>query len=270
MQGLGNDYIYLDYTNEQKINIDNIENLVKFLSDRHFGVGADGVIFIYSSRVADFKMKMYNADGTEAQMCGNGIRCVGKYVYDKKLTHKKIITIETKAGIKTLKLYVKQDKVFQVMVDMGEPIITANEIPVLLEKDDEINNLKLKIIDRKFNIICVSMGNPHAIIIENKIDEAIVKKYGPMIEKDSHFPERTNVEFIQVIDKNHLKMRVWERGTGETLACGTGACAALVACSLKKITYRSAYIELLRRKFKNRVERKKQSCIHDWTSRDGF
>lgn len=252
MQGLGNDYIYIDCTNGQII--DNIENTAKFLSDRHFGIGADGVILITTSYVADFKMIMYNADGTEGGMCGNGIRCVAKYVYDKKLTDKQIITIETKSGIKTLKLYVKQGKVFQVMVDMGEPIFSAKEIPVDLSENEDINNLELKIQDRQFTACCISIGNPHAVIVSNKIDDDLVKKYGPLIEMDSRFPDRTNVEFVQIIDRNHIKMRVWERGTGQTLACGTGACASVVACCKKGLIYRSTYVELLRWKSKSTVE----------------
>lgn len=243
MQGLGNDYVYIDCTNRQKI--EHMENLVRFLSDRHFGIGADGVIFICSSKIADFQMKMYNADGTEAGMCGNGIRCVGKYVYDNGLTQKQIVTIETKSGIKTLQLYVKEGKVFQVKVDMGTPILNAKDIPVIIDKEKDINNVRLKVFDKEFEIFCVSMGNPHAIIMVNKLDEFSVEKYGQKIEIDPHFPERTNVEFIEIIDRTHIKMRVWERGTGETLACGTGACASVVACYRNKLTKEKVIVELL-------------------------
>ena len=252
MHGLGNDYIYIDCTNGERI--ENIENMVQFLSDRHFGVGADGVIFIHSSIIADFKMVMYNADGSEAEMCGNGIRCVAKYVYDKKLINKQIKTIETKSGVKTLKLYVKQDKVFQVMVDMGEPIFSEKDIPVLLREDENVDRIKMNILDREFDASCISMGNPHVVIISNILDDELVNKYGPVVEKDSRFPERTNVEFVQIIDRSHIKLRVWERGTGETLACGTGACAAVVTCCKKGLIYRSTYVDLLRWKFKSAME----------------
>lgn len=247
MQGLGNDYVYIDCTKEKKI--ENKEKLVRFLSDRHFGVGSDGVIFIHYSKVADFKMEMYNSDGTEAGMCGNGIRCVGKYVYDKKLTQKQVITVETKAGIKMLRLYVKQEKVFQVMVDMGEPILDVKDIPVILKENENINNLKIKALYKEFSTFCISMGNPHCVIVESKLNESLAEKYGPIIENDEHFPEKANVEFVQIIDRNHIKMRVWERGTGQTLACGTGACAAVAACYLKGFIYRNAFVELPGRKF---------------------
>ena len=241
MHGLGNDYVYMDCTKQE---IEDTASLAQFVSDRHFGIGSDGLILICKSDVADFRMRMFNSDGSEAEMCGNGIRCVGKFVYDKELTNKTTVTIETLAGIKILKLNVKNGKVETVRVDMGEPILEPKKIPVMLDKEP-VTNLKLKAEDKEFTFTCVSMGNPHAITVVDDVEKFDVEKYGKVLEVDSVFPNKTNVEFIQVIDKEHVKMRVWERGSGETLACGTGACATLVACYLNKLTDRHAYIELL-------------------------
>ena len=241
MHGLGNDYVYMDCTKKE---IRDKEELAKYVSDRHFGVGSDGLILICNSNIADFKMEMFNSDGSQAEMCGNGIRCVGKFVYDKGLTQKTTITVETLSGIKILKLNLKNNKVETVRVDMGEPILNPSKIPVIAE-DEPVTNLKLKAIDREFEFTCVSMGNPHAITVVNDVKNFNVQKYGKLIEENSVFPNKTNVEFIEIIDKNHIKMRVWERGTGETLACGTGACATLVGCCLNNLTERKAYIELL-------------------------
>ena len=241
MHGLGNDYVYMDAIHQQ---IDNESDLAQFVSDRHFGIGSDGLILICKSDVADFKMKMFNSDGSEAEMCGNGIRCVGKFVYDKGLTNKDKITIETLAGIKTLLLNVKEGKVETVRVDMGEPILEAKKIPVISEENPVIN-LKLKALDKEFLFTCVSMGNPHAITVVDDTKTFEVEKYGKILEVDSVFPNKTNVEFVQIVDKNHIDMRVWERGTGETLACGTGACATAVACYLNNLTDRHVFIKLL-------------------------
>lgn len=250
MHGLGNDYVYMDAIHQK---IDKESELARFVSDRHFGIGSDGLILICKSDKADFKMKMYNSDGSEAEMCGNGIRCVGKFVYDKKLTDKKNITVETLAGIKTLQLNVKDGKVETVRVDMGEPILEPEKIPVI-SSEVPVKNLEIQAHNKNFIFSCVSMGNPHAITIIEDTKNFDVEKYGKVLEVAQVFPKKTNVEFIEIIDKEHIKMRVWERGTGETLACGTGACATAVACNLKSLTNRHVYIELLRRNFRNRVE----------------
>ena len=241
MHGLGNDYVYMDAIHQK---IENITTLAKFVSNRHFGIGSDGLILICESKVADFKMRMFNSDGSEAEMCGNGIRCVGKFVYDKGLTTKQIVTIETLAGIKTLNLNTKDGKVQTARVDMGEPILEASKIPVISE-EMPAQNLKLKAIDKEFTFTCVSMGNPHAITVVENVKEFDVEKYGKVLEINKAFPNKTNVEFIEIVDKQNIKMRVWERGAGETLACGTGACATAVACNLTGLTSRNVNIELL-------------------------
>ena len=241
MQGLGNDYVYMDAIHQK---IENESSLAQFVSNRHFGIGSDGLILICKSDVADFKMRMFNSDGSEAEMCGNGIRCVGKFVYDKGLTDKTTVTIETLAGIKTLELNTKDGKVETVKVDMGEPILTPKEIPVISD-EEPAKNLILEAEGRKFKFTCVSMGNPHAITEVEDTEKFDVEKYGKVLEVDKAFPNKTNVEFIQIVDKNHIKMRVWERGAGETLACGTGACATAVACYLNGKTDRNVEVELL-------------------------
>ncbi|MEF2642378.1 MAG: diaminopimelate epimerase [Clostridia bacterium] len=242
MHGLGNDYVYIDCTEEQKIK--NISSLAQFISNRHFGVGSDGLILICKSDIADFKMRMFNYDGTEAEMCGNGIRCVGKFVYDKGLTKKDNITVETLAGIKKLKFNIKEGNVETVEVDMGEPILEPDKIPVISE-EAIVKNLKIKARENEFKFTCVSMGNPHAITIVDNTKDFNIEKYGPVLEKDEHFPRRANIEFIELVDKNNIKMRVWERGAGETLACGTGACASVVACALNGYIENEANVELL-------------------------
>ena len=241
MQGLGNDYVYMDAIHQK---IENESSLARFVSNRHFGIGSDGLILICKSDVADFKMRMFNSDGSEAEMCGNGIRCVGKFVYDKGLTDKTTVTIETLAGIKTLELNTKDGKVETVKVDMGEPILNPKEIPVISD-EEPVKNLMLEAEGRKFKFTCVSMGNPHAITEVENTEKFDVEKYGKVLEVDKAFPNKTNVEFIQIVDKNHVKMRVWERGAGETLACGTGACATAVACYLNGKTDRNVEVELL-------------------------
>ena len=241
MQGLGNDYVYIDAIHQK---IENESDLAQFVSNRHFGIGSDGLILICKSDVADFKMRMFNQDGSEAEMCGNGIRCVGKFVYDKGLTNKTEITIETVAGLKKLKLNTKEGKVSTVKVDMGEPILEPEKIPVD-SNENPVKNLKLEAEGKQFNFTCVSMGNPHAITIVDEVKDFDVEKYGKVIEIDKHFPKRINVEFIQIIDKNNIKMRVWERGAGETLACGTGACASVVSCCINNQTDRKVKVELL-------------------------
>ena len=241
MHGLGNDYVYIDAINQK---IENESSLAKFVSNRHFGIGSDGLILICKSDSADFKMRMFNSDGSEAEMCGNGIRCVGKFVYDKGLTDKTIVKIETLAGIKTLVLNTKDGKVETARVDMGEPILEAEKIPVI-SKEQPVKNLELEAENKKFKFTCVSMGNPHAITIVENTKEFDVEKYGKILEVDKAFPKKANIEFAQIIDKENIKMRVWERGAGETLACGTGACATAVACNLLNLTGRKVNIELL-------------------------
>ena len=241
MHGLGNDYVYIDAIHQ---NIENISSLAQFVSNRNFGVGSDGLILICKSEVADFKMRMFNADGSEAEMCGNGIRCVGKFVYDKGLTEKTNLTIETLAGIKHLELFTKDGKVQKVKVDMGKPIFEPKDIPVIFP-ENPVKNLKLNVQEMEFDFTCVSMGNPHAVTIVQNVKDFNVEKYGKVIEKDSVFPKRTNVEFAEIIDKQKIKMRVWERGSGETLACGTGACATAVACYINGYTENEVEIELL-------------------------
>ena len=240
MEGLGNDYIYLDCISN-KLNVNNISELAKFVSNRHLGIGSDGLILLCKSEVADIKMRMFNSDGTEAEMCGNGIRCVGKLAYDKKIVTRDQITVETLAGLKTLKLHIEDGKVNLITVDMGEPILEPRKIPVISDN----NKLSIKKDDLDFDFTCVSMGNPHAVTIVNNVEKIDIEKYGPLLENDSHFPNKANIEFAQIIDKNHIKMRVWERGAGETYACGTGACATCVACYIDGLTERSVEIQLL-------------------------
>ena len=241
MHGLGNDYVYIDAINQK---IENESSLAKFVSNRHFGIGSDGLILICKSEVADFKMRMFNSDGSEAEMCGNGIRCVGKFVYDKGLTIKTTVKIETLAGIKTLILNTKDGKVETARVDMGEPILEAEKIPVI-STEEPVKNLELEAENRKFKFTCVSMGNPHAITIVENTKEFDVEKYGKVLEVDKAFPKKANIEFAQIVDRQNINMRVWERGAGETLACGTGACATAVACNLNGLTDRKVNIELL-------------------------
>ena len=242
MHGLGNDYVYMNAIDQE---INDRSELAKYVSDRHFGIGSDGLILICPSDKADFKMQMFNSDGSEAEMCGNGIRCVGKFVYDNGLTDKTVVSVETLAGIKILNLNVVDGKVETVRVDMGEPILEAKDIPVISD-EHPIKNLKLKAEDREFRFTCVSMGNPHAItFIDDDLKEFDVEKYGSVLEVDSAFPKKANIEFVNVIDDKSLKMRVWERGAGETMACGTGACGVAVASFLNGYTKRKVEIELL-------------------------
>lgn len=241
MEGCGNDYVYVNGFNTK---IDNPNKLSEIVSDRHFGIGSDGLIVINPSEVADFKMSMYNADGSEGKMCGNGIRCVAKYVYDYKMTDKEVITVETLAGIKTLKLNVENGKVKTVRVNMGSPIINAKDVPVISDKEKVINE-PVVIDGKEYGITCVSMGNPHAITFVDDTDSLKIEKIGPGFEKNEIFPDRVNTEFIQIIDRKTIKMRVWERGSGETLACGTGACASVVACVLNNLTDNKVTVKLL-------------------------
>ena len=245
MQGLGNDYVYIDCINGKEP-ID-IKNLTNRLSNRHFGVGSDGLILLCKSKVADLKMRMFNSDGSEAQMCGNGIRCVAKLAYELGLICEEITTIETLSGIKTLKLNIVNGKVKTVEVDMGAPILEATKIPVSSSAKIEDKKVKaeVKIKNKKIELTCVSMGNPHAVTFVNDIKKFKVAEYGPILENADIFPEKANIEFVEVVDKNNIKMRVWERGSGETLACGTGACSSVVASSLNGYTDRKVNVQLL-------------------------
>ena len=241
MEGCGNDYVYVNGFEEK---IDNPNEVAIAVSDRHFGIGSDGLIIINPSEVADFKMCMYNADGSEGKMCGNGIRCVAKYVYDFNLTDKDVITVETLSGIKTLKLNVENGKVKTVRVNMGAPILECDKVPVKYD-DEKMINKPVKVDGKTFNITCVSMGNPHAVTFIKDTDNLEIEKIGPKFENNEIFPDKVNTEFIQIIDKKTVKMRVWERGSGETFACGTGACASVVASVLNRLTENKVTVKLL-------------------------
>jgi len=241
MHGAGNDYIYVNCIEQQ---LENPSEIAKFVSDRHFGIGSDGLVLILPSEKADFRMRMFNSDGSEAEMCGNAIRCVGKYVYDNGLTSKTTVSIETLAGIKVLDMTVKDGKAVLVKVDMGEPILEPSKIPVKSDKELFISE-PVTIEGNTYKVTCVSMGNPHAVTYVDDVDNFPLEKVGPLMETHELYPRKINAEFVQVIDRNTLKMRVWERGAGETLACGTGACAVLVASVLNGLCERKATVKLL-------------------------
>ena len=249
MHGCGNDYIYIDGAKEK---ISDKPGLAVRLSDRHFGIGGDGVIFINPSEMADFEMEMYNADGSRGKMCGNGIRCVAKYVYDRGLTEKKELTIVSCGSVKTLWLEVEEGKVSRVRVDMGVPVLDAGEIPAdpayTLEGADEENRLidvSYKVDGKQSKMTAVSMGNPHAVIFCRDIDSLDLQASGPLFEHHPAFPGGVNTEFVEILDRKNIKMRVWERGSGETFACGTGACASLAASVLTGKTDRKVTVHLL-------------------------
>lgn len=241
MHGLGNDYVYVNCFLEK---VENPAEAAVIISNRHFGVGSDGLVLILPSDVADFKMRMFNSDGSESEMCGNAIRCVGKYVYDYKLTSKTEVSIETAAGIKYLIMTVENDKVVLVQVDMGEPVLEPSLIPVK-GNDTVFISQPVEVDGVIYDITCVSMGNPHAVTYVDDLKNLDIQVIGPKIENHSLFPNRINAEFVKVIDKQTLEMRVWERGAGETLACGTGACAVLVASVLNNLCKRKANVRLL-------------------------
>lgn len=243
MEGLGNDYVYIDCTKYDDKKVEEISKMAKKISDRHFGIGSDGLILICKSDIADFRMRMFNSDGSEAEMCGNGIRCVSKFVYDNGLTNKEQVNIETLAGIKKIDLTVENGKVVLATVNMGRPILEAEKIPVISD-EKPVKNLKLKAEDREFIFTCVSMGNPHAVTVIDDVVSFDIEKYGPILETNEKFPKKANIEFIQIIDKTHIKMRVWERGAGETLACGTGACAVCVSAILNDLVEKNEEINI--------------------------
>lgn len=251
MQGLGNDYVYVNCFQEK---IENPSELSIKVSDRHFGIGADGLILIKPSDVADFEMEMYNADGSQGAMCGNGIRCVAKYVYDYGLTDKTSITVNTKSGIKYLDLTIENGKAVQIRVNMGAPILEASRIPVVSSKERVIN--EPVIVDGKeYHITAVSMGNPHAVTYIDDVKGLEIEKIGPQFENHEIFPDRVNTEFVKVLDSHTVEMRVWERGSGETLACGTGACAVAVASILNGLTEEEVTVKLLGGDLKIRWDR---------------
>lgn len=241
MHGCGNDYIYVNCMEKM---IDDPEKVAIKVSDRHFGIGSDGLILICPSDVADFRMAMYNADGSEGMMCGNGVRCIAKYVYDYGLTDKDKISIETKSGIKYLDLTIEQGKVVLVKVNMGAPILEPQKIPVLLGEKDCIDQT-VTVDGADYQITCVSMGNPHAVTFVEDTATFPMEKIGPEFEHHKIFPDRVNTEFVQVLNRKEVNMRVWERGSGETLACGTGACATAVACVLNDRTDHEITVHLL-------------------------
>ena len=241
MHGCGNDYVYVNGFTEK---VADKPKAVVTLSDRHFGIGSDGVIFINPSEQADFEMEMYNADGTRAEMCGNGIRCVGKYVYDHGMTDKTSITVESFGKVKYLDLTVENGKVVKVKVNMGKPELTAKDVPVVAEHEQVIDE-EIIVKGKSYRMTCVSMGNPHAVVFMDDVEHLAIEEIGPYFENHERFPNRTNTEFVQVIDDSHVKMRVWERGTGETLACGTGCCATAVACVLNHLTGEHVTVQVL-------------------------
>ncbi len=228
MQGIGNDYVYVNCFEET---VKDPAAVARYVSDRHFGIGSDGLILIKPSDIADCEMDMYNLDGSQGAMCGNGIRCVAKYVYDYGIVKKENISVSTKSGIKYLDLTVRNGKVALVRVNMGSPVLTASQIPVV-SSTEEMINAPLKVNGETYYITAVSMGNPHAIVYMTDVDHLDIGEIGPYFENHMAFPDRVNTEFVEVLDDHTLKMRVWERGSGETLACGTGACAVAVASIL--------------------------------------
>ena len=250
MQGAGNDYVYINGFSE-KMSQEDKPDWVRKVSDRHFGIGSDGAIFINPSDVADFEMEMYNADGTRSEMCGNGMRCVGKFVYDKGLTDKTQFTVVSAGKIKYLDLTVENGEATQIKVNMGEPILEAKQVPVVSDNEEVIDEpIYISEVDATYNMTCVSMGNPHAVVFMDDVDNLAIEKIGPYFENHVRFPNRTNTEFVKVLDRNNVQMRVWERGTGETLACGTGCCATAVACILNGYTDDEVTVHVLGGKIK--------------------
>ncbi|MBR5597324.1 MAG: diaminopimelate epimerase [Lachnospiraceae bacterium] len=250
MQGAGNDYVYINGFTE-KISQEDKPDWVRKVSDRHFGIGSDGAIFINPSDEADFEMEMYNADGTRSEMCGNGMRCVGKFVYDKGLTDKTQFTVVSAGKIKYLDLTIENGKATQIKVNMGEPILEAKQVPVVSENEQVIDEpIFIPELEKNYRMTCVSMGNPHAIVFMEDVKNLEIEKIGPYFENHERFPNRTNTEFVKVLDRNNVQMRVWERGTGETLACGTGCCATAVACILNGFTDDEVTVHVLGGKIK--------------------
>ncbi len=244
MHGIGNDYIFINCFAENLKNID-LKDLAIKMSDRHFGIGSDGIILIMpaESKENDFRYRIFNSDGSEAEMCGNGIRCAAKYVFEYGLTKKANLRFETKAGIIKPEIVVEKGSVKDVRVNMGEPVLERGKIPMLGQKGTVVNE-ELKLEGRSINVTCVSMGNPHCVILVEDTEFKGFDELGKKIENHKAFPNGTNVEFVQIMNQKEIKMRVWERGAGETLACGTGACASVVACVLNKKTERDVVVHL--------------------------
>ncbi len=245
MHGCGNDYVYINGASE-RISQEEKPEWVRKISDRHFGIGSDGAIFINPSAEADFEMEMYNADGSRSEMCGNGIRCVGKYVYDKGLTNKTRVSVISGGQVKYLDLTVEEGKVSLVKVNMGAPVLKAEQVPVISEQEEVISQpVLIPETGETYRMTCVSMGNPHAVVFLEDVKNLEIEKIGPYFEHHSCFPNRTNTEFVKVLDRKNVEMRVWERGTGETLACGTGCCATAVACILNGLTEDEVTVHVL-------------------------
>lgn len=253
MQGCGNDYVYINCFEEK---VEDPNELAIKVSDRRFGIGSDGLILIKSSDKADFTMDMYNLDGSRGTMCGNGIRCVGKYVYDNKLTDKTSISVETLGGIKYLELTAENGIVSEVSVDMGEPVTAPSLVPVVSDKEAVIDE-EIKILDRTFNMTCISVGNPHAVCVVDNTEEFELEKYGKVMESHERFPERVNAEFVQILDRKNINMRVYERGSAETFACGTGATASAYACMLNGLTDDEVNVHMLGGTVRIRYDREK-------------
>lgn len=243
MHGCGNDYIYIDGEKEH-VPQEKKPELVRRLSDRHFGIGGDGVIFIYRSKEADFEMEMFNADGSRGEMCGNGIRCVAKFVYDKHLTDKTALDIVSAGWVKHILLRTEEGKAVSARVDMGQPELTAQKIPVVAAGEQVINE-EILVQGNVWRMTCVSMGNPHAVVFADNVKDLPLTVTGPYFEQHERFPQRINTEFVRVIDRKTIEMRVWERGAGETLACGTGCCAAVTACVLNNLTDREVTVQVM-------------------------
>ncbi len=245
MHGTGNDYLFINTFDEDLTDVD-LKQLARVLSDRHFGIGSDGMILVEPSKVANFKMRIFNSDGSEAEMCGNGIRCFAKYVYERGMTTQKKLEVETLAGIIRPKLFLEGRKVKRVQVDMGKPRLGRAEIPMSGKPETEpVIGERIRVAGERYEITCVSMGNPHCVLFVDNVDKFPVSKVGPQIENHNLFPKRTNVEFVQISSNSDIKMRVWERGAGETLACGTGASAAVVAGNLNGKLARTVTVRLL-------------------------
>lgn len=252
MHGLGNDYVCINCFRER---VEDPPGFARTLCDRHYGIGADGLILICPSKVSDFKMEIYNSDGSVAGMCGNGIRCLGKYVYDYRLTGKETLSIETKSGIRNMHLHIQDGKAYGAMVDMGVPRLNAHSIPILSEKDLVIND-PIEVQEKNYRMTGISMGNPHAVIFLEEINGISLEETGRELEFHPRFPERANIEFCHVTARNRMEIRVWERGVGETLACGTGACAAVVASVLNDLTDEEVIVKLLGGELSVRWDRK--------------
>ena len=252
MHGLGNDYVCINCFSER---VEDPPGFSRTLCDRHYVIGADGLILICPSKVSDFKMEIYNSDGSVAGMCGNGIRCLGKYVYDYRLTGKETLSIETKSGIRNMHLHIQDGKACGAMVDMGVPRLNAHSIPILSEKDLVIND-PIEVQEKNYRMTGISMGNPHAVIFSEEINGISLEETGRELEFHPRFPERANIEFCHVTARDRMEIRVWERGVGETLACGTGACAAVVASVLNDLTDEEVIVKLLGGELSVRWDRK--------------